>query len=560
MYPEKIAVAQIVELIKKKGISDIVISPGSRNAPFIVGFSKDSFFNCFSVVDERSAAFFAMGRALKTKKPVVVLCTSGSAVLNYFPAVAEAFYQELPLLVLSADRPMSWTDQGNGQTIRQDGVLSSHTVKSISVDGDAEEIEDLWYLQREVNFALNRLIENPFGPIHLNVYLNEPLYGQLTEKHPSPNCISRIQGKAILNSDELNQVTEKWNGFDKKMILLGQGCPDNELSVLIKELAKDDSVIVLSECLSNISDDRFFSCIDKLILLQEEDLKKLEPQLLVTIGGAVVSKKIKELLRSWKIKEHWNIGFKQVQQDTYQQLTHEIVLNPSGFLSQILPFTKKVESDYYSFFNVIRNKKETLQKNYLNVCDYSDLTVFSSLFEQIPEGTTLHFSNSSIVRYAQLFELGKKYVFHANRGTSGIDGSGSTAIGYASASSVNNVLITGDISFFYDSNALWNNEELSNFKIILVNNSGGGIFRIIPGPATTGALEDYFETEHQLNASELAKMYKYSYGSVHSLEELPGRLQTFLAHSERGILEIFTPKENNDQALKGLFNSLKDYN
>ncbi len=559
MYPEKIAVAQIVEIVKAKGITDIVISPGSRNAPFIVAFSNDSFFNCFSVVDERSAAFFALGRALKTKKPVVVLCTSGSALLNYFPAVAEAFYQELPLLVMSADRPKSWTDQGNGQTIRQDGTLSSHAVKSISVDGDAKTEEDLWYLQREVNFALNRLMEQPFGPVHLNVYLDEPLYDTIESKPVLPKIIHRIPSKSVLSDEDLNDLTSKWNKYDKKMILIGQGCPDEELTNLLHELSEDDSVIVLSETLSNLPHDRFFECIDKLILLSESDLNNLKPQLLVTFGGAIVSKKIKELLRAWDSFEHWNVGIKQVQQDTYQHLTHEIVLDPSIVISQLLPKIVKKESRYYSQFEKISISKEEIQSAYLSNCEYSDLSVFSTLFDQLKEGAIVHLSNSSIVRYAQLFQHGGKFKFFANRGTSGIDGSGSTAIGYASASESKNILITGDISFFYDSNALWNNEALKNFKIIVINNAGGGIFRIIPGPATTGALETYFETEHALDASSLAHMYKYDYMAVHDQVELTKKLGEFLNKPDRGILEIFTPKENNDTALKGLFNSLKVY-
>ncbi len=559
MYPEKIAVAQIVEIIKAKGITDVVISPGSRNAPFIIAFSKDPSFNCFSVIDERSAAFFAIGRAIKTKNPVIVLCTSGSALLNYYPAVAEAFYQEIPLLVLSADRPSSWTDQGNGQTIRQHEALTSHTVKSISVDGDSSSKEGLWHVQREVNFALNSLLEKPNGPVHLNVYLNEPLYDQVIEKHPSPKIIHRIESKTMLSQDDIGDLRKQWNRFEKKMILLGQGFPEEKLTQLMQQLSADDSVVVLTESLSNMPNDRYFSCIDKLILLDEKDLSELEPQLLVTIGGAVVSKKIKDLLRDWNLEAHWNIGIKQVQQDTYQQLTLEIPLNPVDVIEQLMEGVEVKQSNYYAHFDHIRNAKEQIHAAYIAECSYSDLSVFSSIFNQLKKGTTIHLSNSSIVRYAQLFEHGDKFIFHANRGTSGIDGSGSTAIGYASASSAENVLITGDISFFYDSNALWNNEALSNFKIVLINNSGGGIFRIIPGPDTSGALETFFETEHQLNAESLANMHGYDYLSARDQNSVENGLQSFLNTPGKGIFEIFTPKENNDKTLKGLFNSMKTY-
>ncbi len=559
MYSDKIAVAQIIEIIKAKGIRDVIISPGSRNAPFTIGFTKDTYFNCRSIVDERSAAFFAMGRALKTGMPVIVLCTSGSAILNYFPAVAEAFYQEIPLLVISADRPKSWMDQGNGQTIRQDNTLSSHCVKSLSVDGDAQSKEDLWYMQRELNFALNRLLEMPYGPVHLNVHLNEPLYGQVTKKHTPPKVITKVLPELSVPGSIKDQFVNKWNNSPKKLILLGQGIPDDQLNELIGQLAEDDSVVVFSESLSNIHHKRFFSCIDKLILLKEKDLALLKPTILVTIGGAIVSKKIKELLRTWEIEEHWNIGHKQVQQDTYQKLTHEIPFSPVVFFKQLVSEIIIQKSDYYSHFETIRVRKEVLHLEYINKCDYSDLTVFSSLFKNINKGTIIHLSNSSIVRYAQLFDHGDKYIFHANRGTSGIDGSGSTAIGYSSASIHQNILITGDISFFYDSNALWNNEVLDHFKIIVVNNAGGGIFRIIPGPETSGALESYFETAHDLNAKSLAEMHNYEYSSAAKLEDLNNNLQDFLNKPGKAIFEIFTPKENNDKALKGLFSSLKAY-
>lgn len=559
MYPGKIAVAQIVELIKLKGIRDIIISPGSRNAPFTIAFTQNSFFNCFSIVDERAAAFFAMGRALKTGKPAVVLCTSGSALLNFYPAVAEAFYQQIPLLVLSADRPKAWTDQGDGQTIRQDKVLDAHCLDSFSIDGDSSDKEELWYIQRKLNFGLNKMFDVTKGPVHVNIHLKEPLYAQQEEQHPAPSIIHRKSGTRILSEKDKAEFQKRWNTFDKKIVLIGQSQVDDSLSELLIQLSEDDSVIVLSESLSNHYHSRFFSCIDKLILLGEADKEALRPDLLLTFGGAIVSKKIKQLLRAWEIKEHWSVGEKTVEQDTYQQLSEEILVQPDLFIENLLEDQKEKDSDYYPYFRNLADKKEKIQQAFSEQSPYSDYWVFHKLFEKLRKNTTVHLSNSSIVRYAQLFNHKSDYIFQANRGTSGIDGSSSTALGYASADKENNVLITGDISFFYDSNGLWNNVVPDGFKIILVNNSGGGIFRIIPGPDQSGALEKFFETQHDLTAKHLAAMYKFQYQSVENKEELNNTLEAFLSDDSKAILEVFTPREQNDSVLKDFFKAIEAY-
>lgn len=548
-FTNKILAQTLIQLCLDKGINHIVISPGSRNAPLTIGFGEHPEFKCFSIVDERAAAFFALGMAQQLKKPVAVVCTSGSALINYYPAITEAFYSDIPLIAISADRPADRIDIGDGQTIRQENVFHNHILYSANcTEGDEFQQKN----ETEINVALNTAIELS-GPVHINIPFSEPLYQTVDKLLVSPqNVKARLDSFDL--SEDLAPFQRKWNSSSRKMILVGVLPPNSVEQRFIEHLAKDKSVLVLTETTSNLHNENFISAIDQLITpLTEEDFKNLQPEVLLSFGGMVVSKRIKAFLRNYTPEEHWHVDSKKAY-DTFFALTHHFKTPINKFLTEFLPKTNAVDSDYREQWLSLKSYRLQRHNIYETQIPYSDFMVFSEIFKQLPQNIQLQLSNSATIRYAQLFNLPASSEVFCNRGTSGIDGSTSTAIGAGYASNLPTIFITGDLSFFYDSNALWNNYIPKNFKIIVINNGGGGIFRILPGEKDTKVFDTYFETKHNLTARHLSEMYGFKYQSIAENEELSKGITTFFqADKGPSLLEIFTPSTINDKVLLDYF-------
>lgn len=551
-FPKNQLAQQVIASCVAHSISHVVISPGSRNAPLTIGFTNHSEIKTYSIVDERSAAFFALGMAQQLRKPVAVVCTSGSALLNYYPAVAEAFYSNIPLVVISADRPAHLIDIGDGQTIRQAHVFENHILQSINLDEHLAVNDTILEMLHET--ILTSITQK--GPVHINVPFDEPLY-ETTSEMLHVNTVDTFFEETPLEVDELQQFADIWNKASKKIVLVGEHFPDELLQIQLEHIAKDPSVLVLIENTANVSHPKFINSIDKLIFpLEENELTQFQPTILLTLGGMVVSKKIKQHLRTYQPQLHWHVDAKRAF-NTFHCLKHHFKLSPQLFFSQFFFLTKPVKSDYQQFW--LQKKAVRLKKHeqYIQACEFSDLKVFATILKTIPKASQLQLSNSAIIRYSQLFDIDTSLRVFCNRGTSGIDGSTSTAIGAAVVYGKNTVFITGDVSFFYDSNAFWNTHIPSNFRIILINNSGGGIFRFIPGPQQTNAL-DYFETPHHLTAVHLCKMFHIEYSKAANEEELHKELTAFYESTDKPkLLEVFTPRAKNDVILKAYFNSLK---
>ncbi len=549
MYP-KIPLAQsIIEICQQKGVQHIVISPGSRNAPLTIGFTNNPFFKCYSIADERCAAFFALGIAQQIQKPVAVVCTSGSAVLNYYPAVAEAFYSQIPLVVISADRPQNKIDIGDGQTIRQENVLGNHSLYNANLREDTSAEND-----NHIQMALHVAVTQK-GPVHINAPFEEPLYETVSELQVNPEIIKFITEDKHFSLG--NNTKETWSKATKKLVLVGELLPNSVEQRYLDILANDPSVVVLTEKTSNLHHPTFIDQIDTLITpFTEDDFKAFQPEILLTFGGMVVSKRIKAFLRKYKPAHHWHVDELRAY-NTFGALTNHFETKINTFLSQILT-ENTIESSYKSSIATIWKDRVAKHQEYTTRIPFSDFKVFDFICQNLPKNSQLQVSNSSAIRYLQLFDLDKSIQVFCNRGTSGIDGSTSTAIGAASATDLPTILITGDISFLYDSNALWNNYIPKNFKIILLNNSGGGIFRILLGHQETETFNTYFETSHQLNASHLAKMYGLDYFQASDETSLAEQYTKFLNQNEKpSILEIFTPEKVNNGILLEFFRRLK---
>ncbi|MFI1773540.1 2-succinyl-5-enolpyruvyl-6-hydroxy-3-cyclohexene-1-carboxylic-acid synthase [Thalassobellus citreus] len=555
IYPEIPLAQTVIQLCKAKGIQHIILSPGSRNAPLTIGFTNDSYFTCYSIVDERCAAFFALGIAQQINKPTAVVCTSGSALLNYYPAVAEAFYSNIPLVVLSADRPEHLIGIGDGQTINQKNVFENHILYSANLKLDLKDENHFQvYNEAEIDKAIN-FSNIKKGPVHINIPFNEPLYNMVDTLSVSPKATIPAIEEKIIENDILLEYIETWNTASKKMILVGVNQPNTIDQKHLDELVKDDSVIVFTETTSNLYDDSFFPSIDQIIApLSEEEQKLLQPDILLTFGGLIVSKKIKQLLRKYQPKQHWHIDEKSAN-DTFFCLSNHIETTPNIFFEAFFPkITYSVKSDYKANWTAVKQQRLEKHKQYLQQVPFSDFKVFNEIFKAIPNHYILQIGNSSAIRYSQLFSINKTLEVFCNRGTSGIDGSTSTAIGCAVANTKSTVFVTGDLSFLYDSNALWNNYIPDNFRIIVINNQGGGIFRILPGHKNTENFDTYFETNHNLTAKHLCAMYGIEYITASNKATLDISLESFYEKSTKPkLLEIFTPKHLNDEVLIDYF-------
>lgn len=547
-YPEIPLAQSILQICKAKGLKNIIISPGSRNAPLTIGFSIDPFFNCYSIPDERCAAFFALGIAQQNHEPAILVCTSGSALLNYYPAIAEAFYSQIPLVVISADRPTTKIDIGDGQTIRQRNVFENHSLFNANLEDEASSKNDL-LIQEAIQIAYSKK-----GPVHINAPFEEPLYNTVDEPFYKPLITHyKPERKPEINFDLFKSV---FQNTKKKLILIGVQNPNVLSNEIIQKLGNDPSIVVMTEITSNVHHPNFVSNIDTLITtFTEGDFENFKPELLVSIGGMVVSKRIKALLRKYKPNAHWHVDELRFY-DTFQALTNEIETDPQTFFEAMFADNQFVESSYNDSIQAIMKSRAIGHEKYLKEIPYSDFMVFDQIWKHLPSHIQLQISNSSAIRYAQLFKTPSEIEVFCNRGTSGIDGSTSTAIGAAVANNKQTVLITGDISFLYDSNALWNNYIPENFKIILINNGGGGIFRILPGHNETPVFNTFFETEHCLTAEYLAKMYRFEYETIADEAELVSKLNLFFEKTNKGIIEIFTPTKINQDILKQYFKAV----
>jgi len=559
VHSDKPAARLLISALKKAGIEDIVLSPGSRNAPLIIETLAHEY-EPLVIPDERAAAFTALGMAQQSGKPAVVISTSGSAVLNYYPAVAEAFYARIPLIVVSADRPPYRVDKGEGQTIRQDGVLSRHTLYSVTLPLDGDSPETV--------FAIRRAVETAFikkGPVHINVPFEEPLYGQTGASTDFPVApVTEFMPEPVSES-LLNEAERIWKKAGRKMIIVSQFYRPDTIRPALEKLAGFPDTVVLTENLSNLEGPPFFGHIDRLIFpFDTEEWQRYAPDLVITIGNNIISKKIKYLLRARKPRfGHWHAGDDMWAPDTFDALTFHFQTDPSVFLAQLLfrIYDYVPSSDFAELWKHLAEYREKKHEIFTGNLPAGDMMLYKVLSETLREPYIMQWGNSTVVRYAQLFSFSERLRHFANRGTSGIDGTVSTAAGAARKSDKPVLLVTGDLAFQYDHNGLWA-QMPDNLKIIVVHNGGGDIFRFIPGPSSVRDYEKYFVYAHRKHYEYLARHAGVPYrrtktGPEYSPGEFKEQIEEFLKAPGPLIWEINTSAVANAEILKRYFESLR---
>ncbi len=559
MTTDKKTVVRLTSIAKAKGVRHVVISPGSRNAPLIIAFGEDESFVCKNIPDERVAAFYALGMAMGLGEPVIICCTSGSAVLNYAPAIAEAYYQKIPLIVLTADRPPAWIDQNAGQTMRQRNVYENFVTKSFELLLDSKRHDDIWYNDRMINEAFDLSLIPRKGPVHINFPFEEPLYNQQSadQEDVLARVIQSYCPSRLFNADQKALFKALWDEADKVLIVVGQARYNPKLDTLLGQLLAMQKVVVLTEATSNIKCDSTSSSMDRLIApITPEDFNRLAPDILISMGDAIVSKRIRGFLNKMRPKNHWHIDPTDSFIDTYQSLTANVLALPEEFLDQI-DFVDS-PSAYSEVWQEFETKTVLAHNYFLESVEWSDLRVFDLVHRYLPNNSHLHLANSTAVRYIQLFDQRSDVFYYGNRGVSGIDGCTSTAMGFASTTNDIVTVITGDIGFLYDSNAFFHHHVPENFRVLLINNAGGNIFRYIPGPTQTRQLEEHFEATHNFTAEGIAKTYGIEYAQVEDEKALIDQLERMFDPrlSAAMIVEVITPRERNAAILKEYFSFL----
>ncbi|MCH7403023.1 2-succinyl-5-enolpyruvyl-6-hydroxy-3-cyclohexene-1-carboxylic-acid synthase [Belliella kenyensis] len=542
-------ILDLVSICAQKGIKQAILSPGSRCAPLTLAFARHPDIQCRTISDERSAAFIALGMAQQLESPVVLVCTSGSAAYNYAPAIAEAYFQQVPLIVITADRPSEWIDQWDGQTIRQSDIYGRHIKASLGFPDEFSHRDKVWHAHRIVNEAINLASDFPAGPVHINIPLREPFYPESGENFEFKNIriTDTIHSRLELGDIVKVQLKEKLALHRRIVIIPGQQRPNQEISKILSLLASNQQVVVVSDVISNMQSDHTITLHDHFIN-HAEKLDLLKPDLIISFGKSIISKGLKNFLRTSQA-EHWHIQQTGYSPDTYQSLTKILSCDTESFLKVLVEELPKNES----YTNTWKELDQIAKSKLTNALDRSAFGEFKAIYKIlkfIPAQAKLHIANSMSIRYMNMLGAIENEII-CNRGTSGIDGSNSTAVGCTFTTKDQVILITGDLAFFYDRNAFWHNYSISNLRVILLNNHAGGIFRLIEGPSKQAELEEFFETKQNLDASHLAKEFDFEYHLALSEKDLEHSMEHFFDENTRPkLIEIKTESPRNAEILK----------
>ncbi|MCH5319029.1 MAG: 2-succinyl-5-enolpyruvyl-6-hydroxy-3-cyclohexene-1-carboxylic-acid synthase [Paramuribaculum sp.] len=549
----------LADLLVAHGVEAVFSSPGSRNAPIIVALSSKEELNITPVVDERVAAFMALGYSLISNRPVALVCTSGTALLNFLPAVAESFYRKVPLIVISADRPVEWIDQDDSQTIRQLGVLDNFVKKSYDID-DRDDVSSLWYANRQINDALLLAVNGRKSPVHINIRLCEPLNGLINQKsHERVRVISQITPREDIETALSRQLASDIASPRKIMIIAGFNSPDNTLNKALNKIAALPNFIILTETISNLHGADFISSIDTVLSVMSDDSKRvMAPDVVITLGGALVSRHVKTYIRNSKIKEHWHVGLSHTTIDCFCSLTRRIEMEPAIFFRQLASGLQphRIPSDYKQKWLEIRDFALKTHDDFSVRAPWSDFKAFAILTELLPRDCNLQISNGTPIRYMQLFAGKRFHRSDCNRGVSGIDGATSTSVGAAMAAPDRlTVLISGDMGAQYDIGALTYAHKIPNFRMVVIMNGGGSIFRFIGSTENLPQMEQYLAINNTFPIKELAEAYGIRYFEAASPQDLNDVFPKFIDRQQKSaaLLAIYTPIDDNATILKKYF-------
>lgn len=554
----------IAEICAQQGVTHAIVCPGSRCAPLTISFSRHPAIKVRTFSDERSAAFVALGIAQQTKAPVVLICTSGSAAYNFAPAVAEAFYSHVPLIILTADRPKEWINQLDGQTIQQNEIYGRHVKKFFELPADHTHPDAVWYLYRTVNEAILLSQQGQQGPVQVNIPLREPLYPKREETitfSKDLKIISEEKNTFSLSEADWNYVQQQWPSHKKVAIVGGQDIYSAVLTAALHVSTTIHAAVLIGDVISNLHRiENTVKYSDSFLAHGGSEIKEsLRPELLITFGRSVISKNLKVFLRKYRPAQHWHIQESGDVADTFQSLTRIIRCNPTVFFEKLnslvieSDFEHQKRENFKSLWKAEEHKTERAITQFFAPPQVSEFHFLHEVIQSLPE-CNLHLANSMTVRYANFIGLKNdkdNVTVYSNRGTSGIDGCTSTAVGHSLASDKPNVLITGDLAFFYDRNAFWHNYDLPNLRIVVLNNHGGVIFGMIDGPGELPEAEEFFITQQKLSAKNLCLEFGLEYARIDTTKKIKNVLSDFFEMDGKPkLIEIDTDSKKSKQVFE----------
>lgn len=562
----------LTELLRQHGVDMMVVCPGSRNAPMVHHFDACGM-KCVPVTDERSAGFYAIGMAQAAAGPVGVCVTSGTALLNLSPAVAEAYYRNVPLVVISADRPQAWIGQLDGQTMPQPGALGCFAGKSVTLPEPAGGIER-WHCARLVNEAM--LVARRGRPVHINVPVSEPLFDFTINEKPGIRAVRALRNDE-LSPSAMREIARRFFAARRPMVVVGQTDCLPELGAALNALS--EYAVVLHEPLGAgggaVHFDEVLYCV--------ADNPDYRPDFVIYAGGTVVSKRLKEFIRKADGAETWAISADGEIHDTFMNQTAVIEGDACRIISRLadgIAGRNAAEAATDDAGRGVRTPAETpsvMETAPAGTREFRDrwhaalagagrhaaayepaysqmmaVRMFESMLDDLDYDFCVHYANSSAVRLADIYA---NHYIYVNRGVNGIDGSLSTAAGFSVVCGKMTFCVTGDLSFFYDCNALWNRCLRGNLRILLLNNCGGGIFRMLPGLEASPVRDSHIAAGHHASAHGLCDTHDIGYLSARNADELSHRMETFLYSGTRRplVFEVFTDADDDVAAVKAYY-------
>lgn len=529
-------VLQLLSLLKQYGIRKIVVSPGSRHFVFVHSLEADSFFKLYSVVDERSAAFFALGLMQQTGEVVAVTCSSGTACMNYGSAIVEAYYQHLPLLILSSDRLPQFLNQMEDQMYDQLDTFTNCT----KYQGQLPVVNnafDEWYCNRIINEAFLELTHHGNGPVHLNI----PFEAHDTDRFE----VKEIPVVRKINISTSSLTSEKWEDYGeqlkgkKVMIVWGQSVTmTKQLEDAVTEFTRNFDAVILTDKISNCHHPRAVTNTTVVWrALRPLERVVLKPDIVISVGANYIfNNELKGYLRPANVK-HWQVGKEDKVCDPFRSLTEIFEMEEDFFFRAITANSTFTNEGEYadSWLNISHLPL-------LPTPDYNELYAIGALMNSLPKNVDLQLANSCTIRMAHFFPIDSSIRVNCNRGVNGIDGSMSTAIGFSADNLRPTFYITGDLSFFYDMNSLWIRHLSSKMRILLINNGGGAVMYGSLNNEMRKTLPPHIGAEHGMSAKGWVESVGFKYLFAHSKEEVDEGVKVLCDTTieQPIILEVFT--------------------
>jgi len=547
MYSNIESVQILIAMLKAYNISDVILAPGGSNIPIIHSLENDSYFECYSVVDERSAVYFSMGVAQQKRKPVACICTSGTAVSNFLPGMTEAHFQNVPIVAITADKNPLREGQLETQKIQQKDILKSVVKKEVELPV-IKDHADRWYCERLINEALFELNHHGTGPVHINI----PIIGK-TSVYDCEN-LPIVRKYNLLVPGETEQVwkqcVRKLEKSERVMLVVGQNInfTDEDKNDLEEFFAKFKCMISV-EHMANLDCEGVLHTYPLTEMYEKGMFQELVPDLVISLGNNVASYMIKPFLRDNVGKyEHWQIDECGRTRDMFESLCNVFECKPQNFFRYFIDnSSKEIKNDkkYYDAW------KTCLEEVEYPEFAYSNLYIARELAKVIPEKSILHLAILNSTRIMQFFSLKKGVRVYSNIGALGIDGCLSTFMGQAASTTELAFCLIGDLSFFYDMNAAGVRHVNNNVRIILLNNGGGSEFHFFMGKKNIPTIDQFICAEHGKTAKGWIESLGYEYYAVRCKEDFEKITSVIGNNSSKPIfVEVFTDMEEDAECTR----------